>query len=439
RVSGLDINGIRVSYSQADDVLSIGLQQPENQKTGQLVIAGDVDNSLDGASVDPAVAALRPGEFTLPDGRSGDFGFLGGSETMGSFLDLDNDNVPDIVAGISNEEGQPKLYQVSRAVVNPALPPTIGPGFGEPLPFNTGRAFLANDPNRPSFEFDIENFSQLYLAETGRALNPADPTQAFRVGAFGNSANDDGISEAFFPAQPVNLTAVTVPVPPPPMCPPPPPPPPCPPVSPPIKVNPHEGTHIDTVHQGTRIRAYVFGTSGFDVTQIIPQSVRLGGAAPVNTLIKRTNTDAFPDATFTFNGRDVTLPPGRTSATLTGTLRDGTTFSSTVQVFNRDESFYSPAQVAQQEARIAVRQARRAASRDVIAQVQTQANAPAARSSPAGSTSTSAVAIPRRASAWSDRGRARPSPAAEAQAPRVVIPARHRTVATTTAPEGHGH
>jgi hypothetical protein len=349
---------------------------------------------------------------------------------MGAFLDLNNDNVPDIVAGISNEVGQPKLYQVSRAVVNPMLPPTVAPGFGDPLPFNTGRAFLANDPATPSFEFDIENFAQLYRAETGRVLNPGDPAQVFRVGAFGNSNDDDGISEAFFPAQDVNVGAVTVPLPPPP-----PPPPPCPPVSPPIKINPHESRHINTAHR-TRIRAYVFGTSGFDVSQIIPESVRLGGAAPINTLIKRTNLDAFPDATFTFRGTDVVLPPGLTSGTLTGTLRDGTTFSSTVEVFNRDRSFYTPAQVAQQEARIAGRQQRREAVQGVIAPAQTKAGGPAARSPSSPSVRPNAapvVVIPRRTTAKTDRAHLRQPGTAPSQGARAEIPLRRRFGTSVTA------
>jgi len=412
RVSGLDINGIRVSYSLAQDELSIGLQQPENQKTGQFVIAGDVDNNLDGATVDPAVEALRPGEFI-------DFGFLGGSETMGAFLDLDGDTVPDIVAGISNDVGQPKLYQVSQAAVNPdpGLGGTI-PAFGAPLPANTGRAFLSNDPAAPNFEFSITNFSQLFLAETGQALTP---DRTIRVGAFGNSNDDDGITEAFFPPQGVNVGTATVPVP----VPPEPPPVICPPVSPPIKINPHELRHIDTAHR-TRIRGYVFGTSGFDVTQIIPETVRLGGAAPISTLIKRTNRDAFPDATFTFRGTDVVLPPGFTSGTLTGTLRDGTTFSSTVEVFNRDRSFFTPAEIAAQAARFAAASRRRAAT-TAAADVARAATPRAASSSAA-----PVVVIPKRKAANTVRNDARPSGAAPAH--RRLAAASRQRVTTTASP-----
>jgi len=199
KVSGLDINGIRMAYTPDDDVLTIALQQPDNQKTGQLVLAGDTDNNGNGATVDPAVLALRPSFI--------DFGFLGGSESMGAFLDLNNDNLPDVVAGISNDVGAGKLYQVADAIVNPD--PIIAaneiPIFGAMRLSNTGATFLSNDPAAPSFEFQITNFSDMYLEKTGTPLRT---DSVIKVGAFGNSNDDDGISEAFFPAQSANFGVV---------------------------------------------------------------------------------------------------------------------------------------------------------------------------------------------------------------------------------------
>ena len=46
-----------------------------------------------------------------------------------------------------------------------------------------------------------------------------------------------------------------------------------------------------------------------------------------------------------FKGTDVKLPKGYTEATVSGALTDGTTFSSSVKVFNRDASFYTAGQL----------------------------------------------------------------------------------------------
>src|SRR5262249_54961798 len=74
KVSGFDISGIHVSYDPATDIFSIGLDQPPSQQAGQpgAVIAGDADNNGNSGTVNPAVAALKPG-FQ-------DFADLGGSE-----------------------------------------------------------------------------------------------------------------------------------------------------------------------------------------------------------------------------------------------------------------------------------------------------------------------------------------------------------------------
>jgi hypothetical protein len=330
KVSGLDVNGIRVSYTPADDTLSIGLQQPDNQKTGQPVIAGDTDNNLDSATVSENVLAIEPSFIDFPD--------LRGSETMGAILDLNNDGVADIVAGIASDAGVPKTYQVADATVNPSFPSTI-PGFGTLRPANAGNVYLVNDPAHPNFEFSIKNFSQLYALKTGTALTPA---STFSVGAFGNSNDDDGISEAYFPPAPVTLNDATPPVVPPVVCPP---------VSPPILINPHSGRHINTAHP-TYIRVSVLGTSGFDVNQIDPSTVRFGGASPAFNFTRNINSDGFLDRTFVFRGLDVNLPPGYTSGTISGALTDGTTtFSSSSPIFNRDESFYSEADLAAAAAR----------------------------------------------------------------------------------------
>ena len=339
KVSGLDVNGIRLAYTPDDDILSIALQQPDNQKTGQLVLAGDTDNNGNGATVASGVIALRPAFL--------DFGFLGGSESMGAFLDLDNDGIPDVVAGISNDPSVGKLYQVNDAIVNPdpVIAANTVPRFGSQLLNNTGASFLTNDPARPSFEFQVTNFSQLYLQETGQALQT---DSVIRVGGFGVSIDDDGISEAFFPSQAANFGVVP---PPPPVCPPPPiPSPPAVVLRPPVFVNPHAGHHVNTAHP-TDVRVSVLGSANFDPNLIIPASVRLGGAAPISTFPRDINHDNIPDRTFIFRGSDINLPPGKTRAIVTGALTDGTFFRSGEPIFNRNDSFYTDAQIAARDAR----------------------------------------------------------------------------------------
>jgi hypothetical protein len=156
------------------------------------------------------------------------------------------------------------------------------------------------------------------------------------VGAFAGSANDDGIGEAVFAAQTVNfgLGPVT-------------PPETCPPQSPMIFVNVHENNHVNTAHAGL-VRVSVLGTSGFNVKQIEPASVTLGGAAPIARFFRHVNRDSFLDETFIFRGNQISLPPGFTTATLSGKIDNGLNgaaepFTSSVPIFNRDASFYSQA------------------------------------------------------------------------------------------------
>ncbi len=346
RVSGFDVNGIRLSYDSQADILSIGIDQPPNPKSpGREVIAGDADNNGNSGTVDPAVTALQPAFMDFPD--------LGGSEYLASFLDLRGTGTPDTVAGIGT--GARKTYHVAQAVVNPGSnrPDTT---FGADIPNATGNVYLVNDPDHPNFEFNINNFSKVYAARTGRTLTPQ---TIIGVGAYGGS-NADFATEAFFPSQPVRISDATVPVPTPPT------PVVCPPLEPPVLINPHEGSHIDTAHP-TNIRVSVFGQARFDVTKIITSSVRLGGASPVFALTRHINKDPYLDATFVFKGTDVRLPPGRTDAHVTGTLTDGTTFDSVRRVFNRDYSFYSQAAIDAQQRRRSARGTTTTAAVDTLA------------------------------------------------------------------------
>ena len=115
-------------------------------------------------------------------------------------------------------------------------------------------------------------------------------------------------------------------------------------------INPHAHRHINTAHP-TDVRVNFFGTSGFDVNQIDPSTVRIGGAAPILHFTKHLNRDKYLDATYVFRGSDIKLPRGIIDATVTGKLLDGESFSSTYQVFNRNYSYYSPRKIAAQQTR----------------------------------------------------------------------------------------
>lgn len=334
KVSGFDISSIRMKYDPSMDVLDVAFGQPGNQRTIPEfpVIAGDADNNLNGGTVSPAVTAVQP--------LFQDFPTLGGSETMAIFLDLNNDSVPDVVAGISNDPGAGKLYQVAEAIPNPLNPSTTAPAFGTPLQDNTGYAFYQDtDPTRGAFEFKIIRFSQLYAAQTGQPLTS---TTTIGVGAFAGSA-DDFTPELFIRATPVNFGVAPLPE--------------CPPLSPPVKINPHQHRHVNTAHPNL-VRVTVFGTSGFNVRRIDNDSVRFGGAEPAFFFRLHADRDEFLDVTYVFRGDQLDLPPGKQLASITGIYNDPTTgkavpFESGKIIFVRDSSSYSDAARAAQERRLA--------------------------------------------------------------------------------------
>jgi hypothetical protein len=332
KVSGFDINAIRMKYTPDDDILSIALEQPGNEKTIPEfpVIAGDADNNLNGGTVSPAVTAVQP--------LFQDFAYLADSETMAIFLDLNNDSIPDVVAGISNDLGVSKLYHVAEALVNPdpVIAANSAPAFGPPLQENTGFAFLQNaDPTAGAFEFQILNFSQLYLSQTGQPLRT---DSLIGVGGFAGSP-DDFADELFIKAVPVNFGVVPTPE--------------CPPLSPPIMINPHQHRHVNTAHPGL-VRVNIFGTSGFDVDNIVAESVRFGGAAPLFHFERRINRDEFKDVTFVFRGSDLDFPSGIVEASISGLYNDPSTqtqvtFDSAKIIFVRGGAQTAAAQATKAE------------------------------------------------------------------------------------------
>jgi hypothetical protein len=321
-VSGFDISEIRVSYDAADDTLSVGFNQPPSGNPGQpgSVIAGDADDNGDAGTVNPAVEAAAPG-FT-------EFYAMGGSQTMAAFLDLTDTGVPDIVAGFSQTPPPPtptdpspqKPFEVALAIPNPSNPTGV-PSFGTVLPQFEGNIYLQNSAAHPNMEFSIKDFSQLYQEETGKPLTPS---SVIGIGAFAGSLDDIGISDMFFPENTFTLAQATVP-------------PTTSVVSPSILINPHEHRIIDTHHRDL-IRVSIFGTSGFPVSQINPDTVELDGVHAIAHITRKVRRDEFPFATYVFVADQLTLPAGLTTATLTGQTYSGLAFESQRDVLNITDS-----------------------------------------------------------------------------------------------------
>lgn len=314
RVSGFDISGLRVTYTPDDGgTLSVGIEQPDSQLRPGPVIAGDADNNGNSGGVNPAVAALGLGVQDPAD--------FGGTEYMGIYLDLLNSGTAQIAAGFPQTVpvgGAAKLFTVATAM-QPG--PNAPPIFITPLPQHAGNIYTQNNPAHPNMELSIVNFDQLYQSITGTGL---EPTSVFHVGAFAGSSQDGPISEAFFPAQPVVLSAATPPVPEPPVCPP---------ISPPILINPHEHRIIDTAHRGL-VRVYVQGTSGFDPATIDASTAELNGAKPIASMPYQFPRNPYPARTFVFRASDIQAEPGLQTVTFTATTTDGQEIITQNQIVN---------------------------------------------------------------------------------------------------------
>jgi len=314
RVSGFDITGLRVTYTPDNNgTLSVGIEQPASQLRPGPVIAGDADNNGNSGTVNPAVTALGLGVQDPAD--------FGGTEFMGIYLDFLGTGTAQIAAGFPQTVpvgGAPKLFTVATAS-QPG--PNAAPIFVTPLPQHQGNIYTQNNPAHPNMELSIINFDTLYQSITGHAI---EPTAVFNVGAFAGSSVDGPISEAFFPAQPVLLSAATPPTPTPPVCPP---------ISPPILINPHEHRIIDTTHRDL-VRVYVQGTSGFDPATIDPATVDLNGAKPIASMPYHFPRNPFPARTFVFRASDIEAAGGIQNLTFRAMTTDGQEIITSNQVVN---------------------------------------------------------------------------------------------------------
>ena len=250
---------------------------------------------------------------------------------MGAFLNFTGSGDPNaaqIVAGFSqtnpiaptpSNPTPAKPYEV--ALAQPGNLPTSVPSFAQFV----GNVYTNNSQTHPNLEFSITDFSQLYDQMTGATYTPtqlAASNATIEVGGIGGSANDTGIGEVSIAGRIVSINAATpvTPIP-------------NPEPSPPILINPHEHRIIDTSHRDL-VRVSIFGTSGFPVSQINPATVELDGVPSIAHITRKVHNNEFPFQTYVFVADQLHLPPGLTTATLTGQTFSGVKFESQKDVLN---------------------------------------------------------------------------------------------------------
>ena len=327
---------------------------------------------------------------------------ISGTEYMIATIDLsggaDTANKT-IVAGIPqpNPDGtfNSSRYVVAQAQYEGGSTQLVPTAVGPELPGFEGNVYLPfNDPRHPALEFSITHFSQLYLEETGQVLNAK---SVIGVGAFAGSGADGGINEESFHFRPLAVGTATTPTP----VPPPPPPP----VivelfQPTILINPHENRHVNTAHYDN-IRITVLSSASFDSRQIDPSTVRFGGATPIASFSKIQLHDGLYSTTFVFKGTDVNLPPGFTTATITGKTFSGVQFTGAELVFNRNDSFYSQAAINARDLRL---------SRFGATVAQESGAATAAQATSASTASAAVAGSADQAAAWTPTSTVRLTP-----------------------------
>jgi cysteine-rich repeat protein len=171
-ISGNDIEDVRLSYDPLTDTLFFGIRT--------YGVATDVDGDGDPNRTSPELAGL--GGVDLPD--------IGGAESFALLLDLDEDGILDVIAGVPNG-ADASGYVVAQFLGTPVAPAV---SFGPPLaaPFQ-GSLFGAPTAAAPHLEFTLPNFSTL-PSSTGAPVG-----LDFSMGVFLGSLSDAGIGEDFYP------------------------------------------------------------------------------------------------------------------------------------------------------------------------------------------------------------------------------------------------
>ena len=172
--SGWDLDGIALDYDPSNDTLSVGF--------ATYGVGGDADGDSDEGTTSSWLAGLGGTDATD----------LGGTESFALAIDLDQDGVLDIIAGVPGD-GTTDLYGYTVSTFAGSVY-SPGTSFGSPLPHHTGGVFGVPDSSAPHLEFTITDFSSL-AASVGVPATGG----SFDVYAFMGSFQDAGIGEDFIP------------------------------------------------------------------------------------------------------------------------------------------------------------------------------------------------------------------------------------------------
>lgn len=197
RETGWNFKDIRLAYDQATDTLAVGINF--------FGVAGDVDGNGDPNSA--SARAIAAGGRDEP--------YFNNGETIALGIDLNNDRVPDVVAGIPlvkpvGPDGQKltglESFTLARYVDQAGGLPL---GFGSSLDSYLGAKAIDTSVERPDWEFEIKDFSKL-----GSLFRPGfDPIEhAIGLEAFAAGLDDVIVGEDFVPYQAV-LPQVIIPEP----------------------------------------------------------------------------------------------------------------------------------------------------------------------------------------------------------------------------------
>lgn len=170
-VSGWDIDTVELHYDRATDTLAVGFNT--------YGIAGDADG--DGNPGAPSSLLADIGGFDPAD--------LGPLESVAISIDIDEDGVFDVIAGVP-ALGDVSVFGTYTFTGSPFAP---GFAFGVPLPGYTGFLFASPSAAAPDVEMTIDAFS-LIPPSSG-----VDLAGTFQFSVFAGSFSDAGVGEDFYP------------------------------------------------------------------------------------------------------------------------------------------------------------------------------------------------------------------------------------------------